>query len=203
MSDGALTGFRLSPAQERLWRLAAEAEPGAFAARVTLSAPTPWDNPAVAAALFALAERHEILRTEFRALAEMSLPLQRPLDPAPVPIGAADAARFHALVDGTRLTLAVPPLCADGPSLVRLAAEFCAVYAGREHADEPMQFCDLAEWQHEMQAGAPAALSAWTEAEAPARIAPRPALPFLRRQAAGKYAPRRMPCRWNRRSRRR
>lgn len=190
MTDAALTGFRLSPAQERLWRLAAEAEPGAFAATLTLTAPKEWDRAALADALTALATRHEILRTEFRALAEMSLPLQCPLDPIPVPIGDAASTRFHARLDGTRLTLSVPPLCADAPSLARIAAELCTLYAGEAESDEPMQFCDLAEWQHSLLEEAPAS-PGWTETDAPPWAAPRPSVPFLRRQASGKFAPRR------------
>ncbi|HEY7816618.1 MAG TPA: condensation domain-containing protein, partial [Vicinamibacteria bacterium] len=69
-------GYRLSPPQRRLWTVwgsAASAPCGAFAV-VEVEGPVEWQ--ALSAALARVVERHEILRTAFRRIAGMALPLQ-------------------------------------------------------------------------------------------------------------------------------
>src|SRR3546814_9229686 len=78
-----LSGVRLSPGQERLWRVTAA---GALPENLAIRARFAWtgrapDRAAVADALRQLVRRHEILRTCFHSLSEMDVPLQAALDP--------------------------------------------------------------------------------------------------------------------------
>src|SRR3546814_8936294 len=109
-----LSGVRLSPGQERLWRVTAA---GALPENLAIRARFAWtgrapDRAAVADALRQLVRRHEILRTCFHSLSEMDVPLQAALDPGSVSLNGALAdlqpghAQLCALMDTDGLTLA-------------------------------------------------------------------------------------------------
>src|SRR3546814_11119838 len=88
MGAETLSGFRLSPGQERLWRVTAA---GALPENLAIRARFAWtgrapDRAAVADALRQLVRRHEMLRTCFHSLSEMDVPLQAGLDPGCVSV---------------------------------------------------------------------------------------------------------------------
>ncbi len=76
MTSQAIEGFRLSPQQERLWLLGGGSahDPYRSVGRVRITGPL--DAAALAAAARAVVERHEILRTVFRTMPGMALPVQ-------------------------------------------------------------------------------------------------------------------------------
>ncbi|MET0625799.1 MAG: condensation domain-containing protein, partial [Pyrinomonadaceae bacterium] len=76
MQETAIEGFRLSPQQRRLWSLVRQspAAPYRTGCRVLLEGAA--DEAALRAALREVVRRHEVLRTGFRRLPGMSLPLQ-------------------------------------------------------------------------------------------------------------------------------
>src|SRR5215470_1593651 len=69
------SGFRLSPRQERLWRLQAEGNVS-FVAQCSLAIAGDLDNTRLQRALRGIVARHEIFRTGFRKRQGMSLPFQ-------------------------------------------------------------------------------------------------------------------------------
>src|SRR6185312_1338898 len=69
-------GFMLSPQQRRLWSLERGSFRSPYRTVGVLTADGPLDRGALAAALAAVAGRHEILRTRFQCLADMTIPLQ-------------------------------------------------------------------------------------------------------------------------------
>src|SRR5689334_18129968 len=91
MSQDMLSGYRLSPVQERLWRWMAEIPPAIFTVRAEFTVSQEIGREHLAQGLSALVERHEILRTGFAALPEMLLPLQSPLPAAPVVLNSGEA----------------------------------------------------------------------------------------------------------------
>ncbi|MDP9122835.1 MAG: AMP-binding protein, partial [Acidobacteriota bacterium] len=112
---------------------------------------------ALRAAVRAVVERHEILRTSFAVGLGMSLPLQVVHPPGNGAQGLAteliaEAAGRH------RLVLTLPALAADLPSLGLLAGEIAHAYGavreGRSPADgaagEALQYADVAEWLHQL-----------------------------------------------------
>ena len=75
------------------------------------------------------------------------------------------------------LTVAAP--CADAGSLATAAVELAAHYGGRPGADDPLQYADFAEWQHQLLEGdddeADAGRRFWTEVG----LGPAHSLPFV------------------------
>jgi amino acid adenylation domain-containing protein/non-ribosomal peptide synthase protein (TIGR01720 family) len=180
--DGpAVAGVRLSPQQRHLWRVAAEAGEERFAVWAALDLEGDLDRRRLAAALARTVERHEVLRTGYRRVPGMSLPLQVPGEAAPPDLvdaaGAggeppAECLRPFDLAAGPvlraalercgerrhRLWLAQPALAADPPGLAALAGELARAYgeAGEASAGggEPaLQYADVAEWQNEVFEG--------------------------------------------------
>src|SRR3954469_14952427 len=204
MSQDMLSGYRLSPSQERLWRLMADVPPATFSVRAEFTVSGEVEPGQLGQALSALVERHEILRTGFAALPEMLLPLQAPLPVAPVALdGGTEAAsireaRLRARLDGNRLTLTLPALCGDAVTLLRLGAELecelAAVQAAEADDEETLRFFDLTEWQHELLAeAAPGAAPRWNDADAPDPEAACPPLAVLSPQPFAAFNPGRMP----------
>ncbi len=74
-ADRTVEGFGLSPQQRRVWQLLGSAARGVYCVRVA-AATTHGDPDAVERAVQATAERHEILRTRFRRVPGMGLPIQ-------------------------------------------------------------------------------------------------------------------------------
>ncbi|MFW2474800.1 non-ribosomal peptide synthetase, partial [Burkholderia pseudomallei] len=221
-SETALHGFRLSPVQQRVWTLTdAGRLPAAqrVVARFAWTAAPP-SRAALEAALNALIGLHEILRARFARLPEMRLPLQTAPDGARLRLDGAcapdvpdvpgtpdtpdmpdmpdaGAPALHAAMDATGLVLSLPALCADGPTMLHLGAALAARLAGdgaRADADgqAPLQFFDLAQWQHDLLAEEGA--WRWPDGALQSAHGPWPALPALRSARAAAYRPARHAC---------
>ena len=147
MQKEIVQSYRLSPQQERLWLLE-QKYPGPYRAQCSWLIEGPLDEAKLRAALNALIERHEILRTSFQSLPDVLLPVQV--------IGemGGDSSLVYEVeeLEPNRhvLNLSLPALCADSVSLRNLFAEFCRAYEGQEFGDEPMQYADYAAWRHEL-----------------------------------------------------
>ncbi|HYO62398.1 MAG TPA: amino acid adenylation domain-containing protein, partial [Pyrinomonadaceae bacterium] len=74
MTQELIEGYRLSPQQQQLWLL--DSNLTSFGVRCRLTLRGPLDAGRLAAALRGLVERHEILRTSFRLVPGMDVPLQ-------------------------------------------------------------------------------------------------------------------------------
>jgi amino acid adenylation domain-containing protein/FkbM family methyltransferase len=82
MQQETLTGFRLSPQQQHLWRLKHPRRP--LSAQCVINVRGPLHRPLLETALTALISQHEILRTSFQTLPGLDLPLQVISEPQPV-----------------------------------------------------------------------------------------------------------------------
>jgi amino acid adenylation domain-containing protein/FkbM family methyltransferase len=79
METQRIEGFRLSPQQRRLWK--SRPEPAAAVAQVAFRLAGEVDRAVLRRALESLVARHEILRTSYRRLSGMDLPIQVPGEP--------------------------------------------------------------------------------------------------------------------------
>ena len=141
-----LEGFRLSPQQKRLWLLQ-QADGGAsYRVQCTVSIIGALRPAALAAALREVVARHEILRTSFELLPEMTVPLQLINDDAPVSIAEQDLSGLPAheqeariedllaaarqtpveLRDGAALQATLLKLAADRHALILTLPALCA-----------------------------------------------------------------------------
>ncbi|HYG64275.1 MAG TPA: AMP-binding protein, partial [Thermoanaerobaculia bacterium] len=178
-----MEGFRLSPQQERLWRLAGSAEAAAgYRAWCVAAVEGPLDRGALERALELAVERNELLRTSFRTVPGLAAPLQVPSPPGPLsrlpyplPGRGGEEEALSALLaqpfdlaggpllrwsvlplspERHLLLLALPALLADTAGLDNLLGEiarcYAAAVAGNPLQDEPVQYVDLSEWQHEL-----------------------------------------------------
>ena len=80
----AIAGYRLSPQQQRLWRLQQRYPNQPFRAVLRLRSQAPWESVRLKSALQALIDRHELLRTTFPTLPGMTMPLQVIAETLPV-----------------------------------------------------------------------------------------------------------------------
>jgi amino acid adenylation domain-containing protein/non-ribosomal peptide synthase protein (TIGR01720 family) len=76
MQDASIEGFRLSPQQKRLWQLQEAGNHQPYRAHCTVLIEGNLNREILKAALQDVINRHEILRTTFRVLEGMNLPLQ-------------------------------------------------------------------------------------------------------------------------------
>ncbi|HVR99227.1 MAG TPA: amino acid adenylation domain-containing protein [Thermoanaerobaculia bacterium] len=176
-----LEGFRLSPQQERLWRLAGTAE---RAAAVRIAIEGPLDTEALDAALAAAVERNELLRTDFRLLPGLTAPLQVVTE-EPSPFLRWSLVQLAPERHELRLDLSA--LLADAAGLDNLAAEIARGYGG-QHI-EPVQYIDLSEWQHELLESEETRQGREYWSRQPA-VPPAPVLPWTR--PGGTWTPRRV-----------
>jgi amino acid adenylation domain-containing protein len=166
MSMNDLQGFSLSPQQERLWLLMQAGGGHLYRTDGVFALSGPLDLPALTAALRDVVDRHEILRTVFRCLPGMSVPLQviagdggspgRLVPPAAPGAGTADllaAARrapfdleagptFRATVvslgaERHGLVVSLPALNGDAASLGVLLRDLAACYGHRRGGPPP------------------------------------------------------------------
>ncbi|MEM9291839.1 MAG: amino acid adenylation domain-containing protein [Acidobacteriota bacterium] len=119
-AEPLLEGYRLSPQQERLWKLTQRGHP--LVARLALLISGPLERDRLREALLELVDRHEILRTNFFGEGEDGLPLQvvrpesRPpwrqvdLSPLPSPRRGVEARRLVHLAGRRPFDLARDPL---------------------------------------------------------------------------------------------
>jgi amino acid adenylation domain-containing protein len=144
--DEHIEGFRLSPQQRRLWLR------GADGARVsaTITVEGDVDEVALRTAVRRTAERHEALRTRFVVPPAGELPVQV-IDP----VERDDSMiSVHSRDGGWQIDINGPALCLDPASCVSLLTEIAAEYEGREPAESPPQYADVAEWFNEQLEGA-------------------------------------------------
>ncbi|MBE9068367.1 amino acid adenylation domain-containing protein [Leptolyngbya cf. ectocarpi LEGE 11479] len=166
-----IAGYRLSPQQQRLWRLQQRRPP--FRAVLQLRSHKPYAADQLQAALQQLIDRHEILRTTFPTLPGMTMPLQviaDSLSSESVLVRYSTAPQVQNLlkqpfdwVQGPlfqvhwirpdELLFSVSALCADGATLSLLAQEFQQFYGATPQLEDPLQYADLAEWQIELLEG--------------------------------------------------
>ena len=221
MSDAMIEGFRLSPQQQHVWALQQLDSAQPYRTQGTIVIEGSLDIARLQASLLQVVQRYEILRTTFHYLQGMALPLQvvtelselalpsydlsehsltdlqsqlaqQAFDFAAGPLLHAWLGREHALKH--YLLLSVPTLCADNLSLVNLTSELAAIYAAEPTTDEPMQYIDIAEWQHELLEAEETAAgrSYWQQQTWHDAITVRPA--FVANQAAAQtFQPQQLP----------
>ncbi|NJM65766.1 MAG: amino acid adenylation domain-containing protein [Acaryochloris sp. RU_4_1] len=185
-----LEGFRLSPQQQRVWQFATQADNSVYCAQVAIAISGNLDLTTLKTTVQRVMERHEILRTTFHCLPEMTFPLQaiapdpthslrvedwnhlsihdqfKQLDTRWVELRQQlfdlnqepafhlelirQSAQHHTLL------LHLSALCADAVTLYNIAQEISKTYAvlgqrqSLEKVEAPLQYADLAEWQHEL-----------------------------------------------------
>ena len=191
MIDQVIEGYGLSAQQQRLWQL--DATNPAYRVQCAYEISGAFDEAALERALGRLLERHEILRTAFRRLPGLALPLQVIVDaPERVKVRRMEwssgsqllaAARelsfdfeqgevLHACVaemdhERTVVVLSVSALCADVTSVVQLGRELKEIYesTSSDESAEVMQYADYAAWQEELAASEQAAGREYWEQE--------------------------------------
>jgi amino acid adenylation domain-containing protein len=164
-------GFKISPQLERLWLAEPNGPQGRILAVVDVG---DTEAHAVRAALEQVVERHEILRTTFARQAGMRVPLQVIHDELLPAWEASDGASLDAragaalrhpfdlehgpLVRGLSangtLVLTLSSLVADESSVEVILHDLSVFLSRGEIADEPLQYADFSEWQHEQLAAA-------------------------------------------------
>ncbi len=198
MQTQPISGYRISQQQRQLWMLVQENSryraQCLYRAQSIVRLDGPVDPARLHAAVVAVIERHEILRTTFFRPPGMKIPYQVIGDEATVvwqhnsqsinsqPINNATDAMLRARADeppfpleqgpllrATLMTersdrhwllLSLPALCADSWTLKNLVHEISQFYAASQSADgdglddEPLQYADYAEWQHELHQAA-------------------------------------------------
>ncbi|MBD1896807.1 non-ribosomal peptide synthetase [Coleofasciculus sp. FACHB-129] len=84
MQNGTIQGFQISPQQKRLWGLQQLDSLQAYQAKCYLSIEGVLNVEMLKASLQKIVNRHEILRTHFRCLPGMTIPLQVISDSSPI-----------------------------------------------------------------------------------------------------------------------
>ena len=159
-------GFRLSPQQEQIWRLARQ-DQGPYRVQGVLSLRGALDTGVLEAALREVVEHHEILRTGYPVLAGFEFPFQvieePPMAGPLLEHGAAAGEEALDLERGPllrarlvkeeaelyRLYLELPALSADARSMACLAEELAATYGARCEGAAPVQDQGGNEDEHE------------------------------------------------------
>jgi amino acid adenylation domain-containing protein len=159
--------FRISPQLEALWLANPLGPQGRIQAVVDIAGAV--EPEALRAALARVVERHEILRTTFARPTGMRVPVQVVHDTLTAGFEAVPASRLekaaeealqrtldlehgplvHGAFDGATLVLTLSALVADEPSLEVILGDLAVFFVGGEPGDEPLQYADFAEWQHE------------------------------------------------------
>jgi amino acid adenylation domain-containing protein len=181
-------GFRLSPQQQRVWSFINQENGATYCAQAAVSITGDLDLATFHQTLTQVVTRHEILRTTFYCLPEMTMPLQAIAPPSQPellvedwshrskqdqrsaidtylmtlrqqPFNLSQEAMVHLVLirQSSRqhtLLLHLPALCADAVALYNLAQAISTTYAAciqnQTVAEEPLQYADIAEWQHEI-----------------------------------------------------
>src|SRR5215217_2481509 len=172
MENKVIEGFRLSPQQERVWRLIQQDGAARYCARCALMLDGEMDVHTLQVAVQDVVARHEILRTRLDIIPGMELPLKVIDENVNVTIDINDQtaqidelftapnseqleARLLQLAPGKHLLFfSLPAFCADGPSLRNLMKELAQSYKARTGAgaveEEPMQYVDFSAWQSDL-----------------------------------------------------
>ena len=151
MSEGFGQGFRLSPQQRRLLLLQQAGGEAAWRARCEIRVEGDLEEERLWRAVEQVAARWEILRTVFPRLPGVALPVQEIRAEPPFPF-----VKLEGEPAARRLVVELPGLCSDAAGAGLLARDVAVAYlqglpgAPPAPRDEPMQYADLAEWQHEL-----------------------------------------------------
>ncbi|HKV34934.1 MAG TPA: amino acid adenylation domain-containing protein, partial [Pyrinomonadaceae bacterium] len=152
-------GFRLSPQQRRLWNLQQDTSdgPSACNSQLVLLLEGELRPEALREVLEKICARHESLRTLFRRVPGVAMPVQVVQDQTLISWQATDLdfengplvnAMLTTLApDRHLLSITVPTLCADRRTLSNLASE---LFASEESDDEPLQYVQFSEWQNSL-----------------------------------------------------
>ncbi|HEU4833564.1 MAG TPA: amino acid adenylation domain-containing protein [Pyrinomonadaceae bacterium] len=178
MQHEVIEGFRLSPQQECLWSLYLR-DRSAYRTQCALLIEGELQKDLLREALDQIVEQHEILRTAFREVPGMNLPLQVILENGRSSWCEVDLSELPEAEQSTRLaeqrefddeplhaclailaadkhvlSLNISPMCADAWSLKNLVRELGHRYTARLSGDEvemeAVQYADFSEWQHEL-----------------------------------------------------
>jgi amino acid adenylation domain-containing protein/non-ribosomal peptide synthase protein (TIGR01720 family) len=166
MSKEIIEGYRLSPQQKHLWLLGQSERSAACVVRIDGEL-----NPdLLQEAIRQVVERFEILRTTFKLLPGMTIPVQIISDRPDFEFYTlAEHALIERKIDHERpplrvflrpgsstqhtLIVSLPAVSIDVASFQYLVSEIAAAYAGNPRAEETMQYADFAEWQNELLEG--------------------------------------------------
>ncbi len=155
MATEVISGFSISPQQQRLWSIGAGDNPRAYRSRCWIELEGPLDRQALRSAIKMTVSRHEALRTSFHVPPDMTLPVQVVDDacvawqpdlnltnwPAEsqreeierlylegVPEQYLAARLILLSADRAALLLSLPALCGDAATMSSLAPEIGACY---------------------------------------------------------------------------
>jgi amino acid adenylation domain-containing protein/non-ribosomal peptide synthase protein (TIGR01720 family) len=149
MDNQVIEGFRLSPQQERLWRLSKS-----DCARCAFMLDGELDLSALQVAIKDVVARHEILRTRLEIFPGMKLPLQVIDEDVNIAIDRLEVRLSPLAPNRHLLSFSLPAFLADGPSLRNLMKDVGQAYKarieGREVEEEPMQYADFSGWQNDL-----------------------------------------------------
>ena len=182
MQKMKVEGYELSPQQKELWRAIQGGTVVDYAVRCEVRVEGGVDRIRLQQAVSEVLRRHEVLRTRYEQVAELSYPLQ--IIGSDVTDGVE--VNWSERAGATMLTLEVSALSGDRLSLRNLVGEIAAAYAAPEQAPAPLfQYADLAQWQNELLASEETrgGREHWRTVEVAA--APHPALVFARDAAPG------------------
>src|SRR5215217_2229788 len=168
MSKEIIEGYRLSPQQKHLWLLGQCERSATCAVRIDGE----LNADLLQHAIQQVVERFEILRTTFKLLPGMTIPVQiisdrpdfefythdqidirtaeRKIDYERPPLRADLISRSTAQ---HILVISLPTVSIDVASFQYLVSEIAAAYAGTSRTEETMQYADFAEWQNELLEG--------------------------------------------------
>ena len=191
MPESIIEGFQLSPQQKHLWLLQRGNHSLPYQAQCEILIEGNLNAEVLKAAIENAVNRHEILRTSFRGLPEITIPLQVIAESSELSFqnyNLSDLApqeqehRLEVLFDEAKqltfdfeknsplhtslvklsphkhiLLVSLPALCADTLTLKNLVSEISCSYAAilhnKELSDEPLQYVDFSELQHELIEG--------------------------------------------------
>lgn len=207
MVSKLLSGFSLSPVQQRLWHIAETDGHGPYRASIDFET-VGIDADSLSKALTNVIRRHEILHMEFGVLPGSQLPVQAP-DENPIAISVAASQDDYAGNDfrvylhdlgNNRYRLSLSALCADVQSLLLILEEAGAqlqtglAAAEADTIEEELPFTSLAQWQHDMLSETQEVkLPEWHEACSRHKQSALPSLPFARKTPQAAPSPRRHP----------
>ena len=139
-------GFRLSPQQRRLWKLQQDTPNGhsAFVSQVVLLVEGELCVDALRAAIERICERQEALRTVFRRVPSVVMPVQVVADEASLSWQVTDSG------ESKLLSITIPALCADRRTLNNFASELWRELIESGAEAEPLQYIQFSEWQNSL-----------------------------------------------------
>ena len=178
MQEQAVASFRPSPQQEQLWLAHPDGSVGRSQAAILINGDLAVE--ALRQAVEKTVARHEILRTTYQRQTGMRVPLQVVNDElAPVwetveLLEGEDGRLVEVLraereqdidlesgpvlrcvlaalaLDRHVLVITLPTVSADEGSLITFVRDVALLYGGEALVEQPLQYADFSEWQHEL-----------------------------------------------------